>query len=113
MVGEGLHGGMGLRLLLDTHALYWWLTSPHELSRRAYEAIEDPANDAFVSSASIYELTFKVAIGKLRLAVDLARELTSAGFEQLPLTWEHAYAAAALPLHHRDPWDRLLAAQTR
>lgn len=113
MVGEGVHGGVGLRLLLDTHAVYWAVTQPGRLSDGARAEVEDPANDVFVSAASIYEIIFKVAIRKLKLAADLTTELVEAGFAQLPLTWQHAQTAGSLPLHHRDPWDRLLVAQSQ
>jgi PIN domain nuclease of toxin-antitoxin system len=113
VVGEDLDGGVGLRLLLDTHAVYWLLTSPERLSDDARATIPDPAHEVFVSAASIYELTFKIAIGKLELRADLVAEIDSAGFAHLPVTARHAYAAGSLPLHHRDPWDRLLIAQGR
>lgn len=113
MVGDALQRGVGLKLLLDTHAVYWWLSRPQTLEREAYAAIEDPANEVFVSSASVYEITFKVAVGKLRVAADIVGELANVGFAQLPLMWRHAYAAGSLPLHHRDPFDRLLVAQAQ
>jgi PIN domain nuclease of toxin-antitoxin system len=113
VVGKGLDRGLGLRLLLDTHAVYWVLTEPERLSQQAAGAIPDPTNDVFVSAASVYEMTFKIAIGKLKLGADVAAELTRVGFAQLPLTGQHAYAAGSLPLHHRDPWDRILIAQAQ
>ena len=89
----------------------WWIEQPEELRRPVYTAIEDGANVVYVSSVSVYESAFKAAIGKIELSADLAAEAERVGFEPLPLTWEHAQTAGALPLHHRDPFDRMLVAQ--
>jgi PIN domain nuclease of toxin-antitoxin system len=104
---------LGLRLLLDTNAVLWALTAPSTLSKPAARALRDPANEVFVSPVSLYEIGFKIAAGKLKQRVDLVAELAKVGFAQLPLTWQHAHAAGSLPLHHRDPWDRLLVAQAQ
>jgi PIN domain nuclease of toxin-antitoxin system len=98
-----------LRLLLDSHALVWANADPAELTSTSREAIEDPANDVLVSSASMWELAIKVAMGKLVVDVPL-RDLVGE-YEELPITHAHAIAAAALPEHHRDPFDRMLVAQ--
>jgi PIN domain nuclease of toxin-antitoxin system len=98
-------------LLLDTHALIWWL-SGGPLAAPALERISS-AEKVFVSAASIWEAGIKAALGKLTLDVDLAHEAVREGFEPLAIQLEHARDAAALPPHHRDPFDRMLIAQAR
>lgn len=98
-------------LLLDSNALVWWLANDATLSRAARAAIADPANDVLVSAASVWELSIKRAKGKIGLAVDLAVAVEETGFSGLPVTLADGQAAAALPAHHRDPFDRMLVAQ--
>jgi hypothetical protein len=104
-----------MRLLLDTHALLWWLTNSPRLPARCAARIEDRANDVAISPVSAYEMRFKANKGLLpvsdALLADVPRIAAQEGFTLLPLTWQHALAAGALPLPHRDPFDRLLAAQ--
>ncbi|MBM3885940.1 MAG: type II toxin-antitoxin system VapC family toxin [Gemmatimonadetes bacterium] len=106
-----------MRLLLDTHALLWWLSGDGQLSLRARRAISDQRNEVIVSAASAWEVTAKHRLGKLPiagpLAVDFAREVRRQGFLPLPISMEHAQVAGALPKHHRDPFDRVLVAQAR
>jgi PIN domain nuclease of toxin-antitoxin system len=104
-----------LRLLLDTHALLWWLVDAPPLSMPARDAIADPDNEVWASSVSGYELANKQRLGKLKppLAEELIPMLRRAGLPVLPVTLEHAVAAASMPGPHRDPWDRLLMAQAR
>ena len=104
-----------MRLLLDSHALVWWLTDDPSLSGRAMAAIADPDNDVYASAVSGYELTNKQRLGKLKppLAEELALMVWRAGLPVLAITLGHAIAAGALPGPHRDPWDRLLMAQAR
>jgi len=102
-----------LRLLLDTNALLWAISDPGKLRRESIEAIEDPANIVAVSPAASWEIEIKRATGKLRTPDDLAEELERAGFATLPITIEHGIAAGRLPLHHRDPFDRLMIAQAQ
>jgi PIN domain nuclease of toxin-antitoxin system len=106
-----------VRVLLDTHAFIWWLSDDARLSRTARAAIADPANDAFISAASVCEIAIKLSINKLPLPPDVDQELfaTLAGtdFNGLPVTLQHAYAVRHLPWHHRDPFDRLLVAQSQ
>jgi PIN domain nuclease of toxin-antitoxin system len=99
------------RLLVDTHALLWWLDDAPELSNRARELIADPANEPLVSTASVWEIAIKRSLGKLTAPEDLVDEIDDAGFSWLPVDAEHAWAVSSLPFHHRDPFDRLLAAQ--
>jgi len=98
-------------LLLDAHALIWWADDRASLSDAARRAIADPANDVLVSAASVWELSIKQELGKLRIDVELEAEIGHAGFSGLPVTIADAVAAGALPRHHRDPFDRMLVAQ--
>ena len=103
------------RLLLDTHALLWWLADPAQLSAKAHTAIGNPDNQVFVSAASAWELATKVRLGKLDIAQQLLSELpdvlASQGFDLLPIQFSHGLRAGLYPQAHRDPFDRLLAAQ--
>jgi PIN domain nuclease of toxin-antitoxin system len=101
-----------VKLLLDSHAYLWWLTDDRRLGRQAHAAIEEPDNLIFVSAATIWELSIKEALGRLELrGTDLAGEISANDFSELPITAGHARAAAALPRHHDDPFDRVLVAQ--
>ena len=103
-----------MRLLLDTHALVWWWTNDARLSPAARKAIGREANEILVSAASAWELATKERLGKLGLpdAVQRFGELCAAdGFSHLPVSWAHAQRAGAYPQPHRDPFDRMLAAQ--
>ncbi len=106
-----------MRLLLDTHALLWWLAGDLALSTRARNAIADDGNEVYVSAASAWEVTTKYRLGKLAgagpLAVDFAREVAAQGFLSLPITLQHGQSAGTLPGTHRDPFDRMLIAQAR
>lgn len=103
-----------MRLLLDTHVLVWWWTNDPRLSHGARKAISRESNDILVSAASAWELATKQRLGKLGLpdAVNRFGELCAAdGFSHLAVSWAHAQQAGAYRLAHRDPFDRLLAAQ--
>lgn len=100
-----------MRLLLDTHALLWTLGEPASLGSRARDAIEDEANDVFVSAVSVWEIAIKRALGKLAAPDDLVAGIVGQGFSPLPISWHHADLAGALPRHHADPFDRMLVAQ--
>ncbi len=93
-------------ILLDTHALLWWLTDDPSLSPLARSAIATPGDDAFVSAASVWEIAIKRSLGKLRAPDDLFDLIGAEGFSWLPVSAEHAWAEAVLPLHHSDPFDR-------
>jgi PIN domain nuclease of toxin-antitoxin system len=100
-----------VKLLLDTQIYLWYLADSPGLSREARAAI-DEAEEVFVSAASIWEATIKVGIGRLRAVPgDLLAGIAASGFVELPVSARHAAAVAALPAHHRDPFDRLLVAQ--
>lgn len=100
-----------MRLLLDSQVVLWSLESPERLPTEAVAAITDPANSVDVSVASLWELAIKQSIGKLKVDGDLRKHLTQQSFSELPVLGEHALAVRDLPLHHRDPFDRLLIAQ--
>ena len=101
-----------MRLLLDTHALLWWLSDDLRLSRPARSAIADPANQLMASAAVGYEIAYKQNLGRLpALPEMLPYRLRREGIGALPITLDHAIAAAALPGPHRDPWDRIMMAQ--
>jgi len=99
-----------VNLLLDTHAVLWFVTGAAELRSEARGAIET-ADRTYVSSASIWELAVKHARGRLLAPDNLPERLGDLGFIELALGWEHARVAGELPLHHRDPFDRMLVAQ--
>ena len=100
-----------MRLLLDTHIALWLVRDAPELTAAARRLISS-ADDVFVSSASIWEASIKVALGKLPLdPARLESQLLAAGIQPLPVSWAHARASATLPPHHRDPFDRMLVAQ--
>ena len=102
-----------MKLLLDTHILLHALTEPERISRARIESIENPANIVLASAVSMAEIAIKVSIGKLAVDVDLLSAVEEAGFEWLRLGPREALQVAELPLHHRDPFDRLLVAQSR
>ena len=104
---------MGSRLLLDTHALVWWLSDVTQLRKGAAAAIANRQNDVFVSAVTGWEITVKRRLGAMKVPEHLAVVVEEEGFTHLPLTFEHAEHAGTLPMHHRDPFDRFLVAQAR
>jgi PIN domain nuclease of toxin-antitoxin system len=106
-----------MHLLLDTHALLWWLAGDRRLSTHARSAIADEDAKVFVSAASAWEITTKFRIGKLpgaRLLVDdIAGAIASQAFSPLAISVVHAQRAGLLPGQHRDPFDRMLIAQSQ
>jgi PIN domain nuclease of toxin-antitoxin system len=104
-----------LKLLLDTHALIWWLAGDETLSLPARSAIADEANGVAVSAASAMEVATKFRLGKLPdarlLAQDFERIVVDQGFTELAITVRHARVAGEMKIDHRDPFDRLLIAQ--
>lgn len=100
-----------MKLLLDTHVLLWWLDDDPVLSTSVRSRIADSRNTIFVSAATIWEIQIKKAIGKLSLPAEFRSVLGSQSFEMLNITSEHAFALEKLPMHHRDPFDRMLIAQ--
>ena len=100
-----------MNLLLDTHALLWWLDDNPTLSAEARDAIADGRNLVFVSAVVIWEVRVKQSLGKLQLPSNFREVLDSQAFDELPLTVDHAHRLAELPPLHRDPFDRMLVAQ--
>ena len=104
-----------MRLLLDTHAMYWYIEGSPELSATAEMLIREASNDILISPASYWEIAIKISLGKWQL--NRAYEefinigLNQYGFQVLPILPIHTAALIRLPFHHRDPFDRLLAAQ--
>lgn len=106
-----------MRLLLDTHALLWWLDGDRRLSLKARRAIRDEPNSILVSAVSAWEITTKARLGKLPGAVDVAADVAGCvagqGFSSLDITILHAQRAGSLSGEHRDPFDRVLIAQAQ
>ncbi|NCD35306.1 MAG: type II toxin-antitoxin system VapC family toxin [Spartobacteria bacterium] len=104
-----------MNILLDTHAYLWFLAGDDSLSAKARGAIESSDNTKFVSIASLWEITIKYRLGKLELEEDLrdviAEYVSKNGFNLLPIEIEHLLVLNQLPMHHRDPFDRILISQ--
>ena len=107
--------GSEMRILLDTHTFLWWLDGDTSLPLKLRKQISNESNQIIVSAASAWEICTKVRIGKLPGAVEVANSvgscIQSQGFEALPISVNHAQRAGLLPGIHRDPFDRVLAAQ--
>ena len=104
-----------MRLLLDTHLLLWTISQSRRLSGQARHLIGDPENELVFSTASIWEAAIKRGLGRRDFQVDprlLRRGLLDNGYRELPVTGEHAVAVANLPPLHKDPFDRMLVAQS-
>ena len=106
-----------MRLLLDTHCLLWARAAPARLSAEARKALTDPRHQLFVSVASVWEIVIKHALGRLELAHApeslVPRLIAATQAVTLPIEQSHALRVARLPLHHRDPFDRILIAQAQ
>jgi PIN domain nuclease of toxin-antitoxin system len=106
-----------MRILLDTHIFIWMATEPERLSPRYTESIIDRQNSLFLSLASIWEIQIKVTLGKLDLIGDLSTtvdmQIEQNSIQLLSIDLKHIYALSKLPAHHRDPFDRLLIAQSQ
>ncbi len=100
------------KLLLDTHAFLWWRTDDRRLKAPARRAIAE-AGIVFVSAASAWEAAIKARLGRLSLPESMEAGVVQSGFEKLPIVFSHAEAAARLPSHHTDPFDRMLIAQAQ
>ena len=107
---------MNLDLLFDTHSFIWWADEPMKLSRTALAALEDEGNRLFVSDVSIWEMQIKVQLGRMKLKLALEDLIESQQrdneVEILQITTEHILALNNLSFHHKDPFDRLLIAQS-
>jgi len=101
-------------MLLDTHALLWWLADDSRLSSRARKLIANPANQVVISAVSAWEISIKKALGKLEVDVEtLLSEVEKNGFTMLQVSFQHGLSAGTLPTHHHDPFDRMLIAQSQ
>lgn len=105
-----------MKLLLDTHALVWWMSEPDRLSATALSAIRDRDNEIWISAASAWEIATKYRLGKLPslgpVINNLAAQIQAEGFEFLDISFAHGNLAGTLRHDHRDPFDRLLIAQS-
>lgn len=105
-----------MRLLLETHAVIWAVDQPSLLGPQAKPALEDLANSLVLSAATIWEIAIKIGVNKLSLSLPyrqwMTRAINDLGVTILPVTVEYADVQTTLPFHHRDPFDRLLIAQT-
>lgn len=105
-----------MKLLLDTHLFLWWTVEPEKLPKGAMELIGDSTAQILLSAASTWEIRIKTALGRLELREPLRtiveREISQNGFKLLPVTFEHTERLSSLPLLHRDPFDRILIAQS-
>jgi PIN domain nuclease of toxin-antitoxin system len=105
-----------MKVLLDTHALIWWFEGSPKLPKRASSVLGNPSNAIFISAVVGWELAIKVQVGKFHtpsLVQDLDGIIQREGFAELGISLEHAVRAGLLPMHHRDPFDRLLVAQAQ
>lgn len=100
-------------LLLDAHALLWWLAGDPQLDVQASRSIADPASDVLVSAATVWEIEVKRVAGRLRAPTELLDAIRETGMDTLPITAPDAVSAAGLPMHHGDPFDRMLVAQAQ
>lgn len=106
-----------MRLLLDSHTFLWWVRNDPALKRRARTLIADTSNECYVSHVSAWEMAIKASLGRLTLPSTVERFVNHQcdinNFRLLPITLSHIALVELLPFHHRDPFDRLLVAQTR
>lgn len=106
-----------MKLLLDTHVLIWLVEGSDSLSQAARQGIENEDNSLYLSIASLWEITIKMSLGKLQLGISLDRVVESyllpSGIEIIPIHLNHLLVLRDLPLHHRDPFDRILISQAQ
>ncbi len=101
-----------MRLLLDTHVILWWLSADRRLGHKSRQFIDSEA-DVTVSTVSVWEISIKLALGKLDVEGDVFDRVERSRFPLLPVLFAHAVAVGRLPHHHRDPFDRMLVAQAQ
>ena len=105
-----------MRLLIDTHAFLWFVAGDRRLTRAARRAMEHDEAEIYLSAAAVWEMAIKAGLGRLTLPAPTAEYVEDklrSGVRMLPVDWSHAAAVERLPLHHRDPFDRLLVAQAQ
>ena len=104
------------KYLLDTHTFIWWVDNSPKLSQAAKKIIADIRNECYLSLVSSWEMAIKCSIGKLQLTLSvndyIPQHMAANNFKQLPISFRHVSGVEVLPLHHRDPFDRLLVVQT-
>jgi PIN domain nuclease of toxin-antitoxin system len=103
-----------VRLLLDTHIALWAIAASRGLGATAQSLLEDPANEVYVSTASIWEISIKHSLGRGEMPIsgtEATKLFAEAGYRELPVSWRHAAAVESLPTIHADPFDRILVAQ--
>jgi PIN domain nuclease of toxin-antitoxin system len=101
-----------VKVLLDTHALLWWLADDDQIGIQARDLIADPGNNILISVASLWEIVVKVRVGKLEADIEeISEAIKLNGFTLLTIDPAHLRTLAGLPMHHRDPFDHLLIAQ--
>ncbi|MBI1928018.1 type II toxin-antitoxin system VapC family toxin [Candidatus Poribacteria bacterium] len=104
-----------MKLLLDTHAFIWWVNAPGKLPKRVLTSLENPDNSLILSVVSVWEMQIKPQLGKLKLDIPLRtlieNQRATNDLQILPVELAHIWALEGLPLHHKDPFDRLLIAQ--
>lgn len=101
-----------MNLLLDSHILLWWLSDSRRLNSAARKAVANSAR-VYVSAATVWEIAIKMALGKLEFSGNIEEQLALNNLLPLPVTVPHTLAAGALPVHHSDPFDRMLIAQAK
>lgn len=99
------------QFLLDTHVFLWWLAGDPVLGPKTLKFIRDPRNDVFVSAVTSWEIAIKKATGKLEAPDEIDTIVDDEGFRELAISLYHCEIAGALPMHHKDPFDRILIAQ--
>lgn len=105
-----------MNLLLDTHVLLWWMDKSKRLGPRSLALLRNPENDVWISAVSIWEISIKTSLGRLKLGASFEERIQlelEQGFRSLSITFAHAFAVERLPLHHTDPFDRILIAQAQ
>ena len=101
-----------MKFLLDSHILLWWLNDDERLPEKAQHLIKKPENDVYVSHFSLWEIQIKIMTGKLRADLDaIIKQLPANNFVELPSRTSHIITLSQLPMHHQDPFDRMLIAQ--
>ena len=105
-----------MQLLIDTHILIWFLEGNNLLPKSKQQIISNSQNEIFVSIASIWEIAIKISVGKLNLAnplTDIIKQIAIEDIEILPISTEHTLQVSTMPFHHRDPFDRIIIAQSQ
>ncbi len=102
-----------MRVLLDTHILLWWLKDDSKLSTDAVNIIENPTNDILISAVNTWEIAIKKSMGRIQIDMnELLKSIKSSGLGVLDITVNHTCQVSNLPYHHKDPFDRMLIAQS-